>query len=713
MLVLSFFLMYPPHFSRQRHRLTSRAVLVSLALVSFPVAILAQTAITPPPDSSATPMSEVVVYGRETHLIGEAEAASEGLIGAAELQARPFLRRGELLEVVPGVVITQHSGSGKANQYFLRGFNLDHGTDFAVTVDGLPVNMRTHAHGQGYSDLNFIIPELVQSISYQKGAYSAENGDFSAAGAAQFHLVDTLPHNFTKLEVGDYDYLRAVAGATVRQHGGATTLGVEAFYDNGPWDLAENARRFNGFARHTWTAGAGDASLTLLGYHGEWRSTDQVPERAIASGAISPFGAIDPTDGGDSDRASLSFDWHRSQGDASVRLNLYALYYRLNLFSNFTYFLNDPVNGDQFAQHDRRGVFGGAFEYQDKHLIDGRKAAFTFGLQARGDAIDLALDPTAARELLGVVRADTVKEASAGAYLKEEIAFTDWFRATAGLRADGYHFDVASDRAANSGTRSAGLASPKLNLAFGPWDKTEIYVSGGYGFHSNDARGVTTRVDPVDGVTAVTPASPLVRARNVEVGVRTAAARGLVSTVSLWMLDLDSELVFAGDAGATEASSPTRRYGVELSNFYRPVSWLAIDGDLAFTHARFREDAGDAPHTGHHIPNSIGTTLTGGVVADLPHGWKLALRGRYFGPQPLIEDNSVVGPSSLTFNARLGWHHQDWEIALDVLNVFDRASNDIAYYYESQLRGEPAPVVDIHLHPAEPRQFRLGLTRRF
>lgn len=702
-------------FSLSSHRagFRRRALLACFALGSFPIAAFAQTIVTPPPDATATPMSEVVVYGRETHLVGEAEAASEGVIGAAELQARPFLRRGELLEVVPGVVITQHSGSGKANQYFLRGFNLDHGTDFAVTVDGLPVNMRSHAHGQGYSDLNFIIPELVQGISYQKGAYSAENGDFSAAGAAQFHLVDALPRSFAKVEFGDYDYLRTVVAGTVREHGGATTLGLEAFYDNGPWDLAEDARRVNGFARHTWTAGAGDASLTLLGYHGEWRSTDQVPERAIASGAISPFGAIDPTDGGDSDRASLSFDWHREQGDTSVRLNLYALYYRLNLFSNFTYFLNDPVNGDQFAQHDRRGVFGGAFESKHNHQLDGHKATFTVGLQTRADTIDLALDHTAARQVLGVVRADAVQEASAGAYAKEEIAFTDWFRATAGLRADGYHFEVASDNSANSGTRSAGIMSPKLNLAFGPWDKTEIYVSGGDGFHSNDARGVTTHVDPADGVTAVTPASPLVRARNVEIGVRTAAAHGLVSTVSFWLLDLDSELVFAGDAGATEASGPTRRYGVELSNFYRPVSWLAIDGDLAFTHARFREDAGDAPNVGRHIPNSIDTTLTGGVVADLPHGWKLALRGRYFGPQPLIEDNSVIAPSSLTFNARLGWHSQNWEIALDVLNLFDRASNDIAYYYESQLRGEPAPVDDIHLHPAEPRQFRLGITRRF
>jgi hypothetical protein len=705
-------------FSRDRFILLSRSAIALATLVSCSGPIFGQTVVTPPapptpPAATAMPMEEVVVYGRENNLIGEAEAASQGQIGAAELQARPFLRRGELLEVVPGVVITQHSGSGKANQYFLRGFNLDHGTDFAISVDGLPVNLRTHAHGQGYSDLNFIIPELVQSVSYQKGAYSAENGDFSAAGAAQFNLVTSLPRSFAKVEFGDYDYLRAVVAGTVRERGGATTLGLEAFYDNGPWDLAENARRLNGFARHTWTAGAGEASLTLLGYHGEWRSSDQIPERAIASGAVSPFGAIDPTDGGDSDRASLSFDWHREQADTSLRLNLYALYYRLNLFSNFTYFLDDPVHGDQFAQHDRRGVFGGSFEYQANRQVDGRKATFTFGLQTRADTIDLALDHTESRQLLGVVRADTVKEASVGTYVKEEVAFTDWFRATAGVRADAYRFDVASDTPANSGIRSAGLASPKLSLTFGPWDKTELYVSGGYGFHSNDARGVTTHVDPADGVTAVTPASPLVRARNVEVGVRTAAAHGLVSTVSLWMLDLDSELVFAGDAGATEASGPTRRYGVELANFYRPVSWLAVDGDLAFTHARFRDDAGDAPNVGRRIPNSIATTLTGGVVADLPHGWKLALRGRYFGPQPLIEDNSVIGPSSLTFNARLGWHNQDWEIALDVLNLFDRASNDIAYDYESQLRGEPAPVDDIHLHPAEPRQFRLGVTRRF
>lgn len=666
-----------------------------------------------PTDDAPTTLPEMTVVGRDTGLVGEATAASQGYVGMADLDTRPFLRRGELLEVVPGLIITQHSGSGKANQYFLRGFNLDHGTDFASTVDGMPVNMRSNAHGQGYSDLNFIIPELVQSIAYEKGTYFAENGDFSMAGAAQFRLVDSLPRGFVKVETGDYDYLRLVTADSFKQkEGAALTLGFEAVYDNGPWVLPENAKRFNGFAREVWSSGGNDFALTLLAYHGEWNSTDQVPLRAITSGLISTYGNIDPTDGGESDRASLSFDWKSVHADSTTKLNLYAIYYRLSLYSDFTFRLTDPVNGDQFNQRDRRGILGGSAEQEWTGDLAGHKVTSTLGLQTRADAIDLGLNNTVARNFLSVIRDDTVQEQSVGLFGKSQVQLTDWFRAEVGLRGDLYGFDVSSSNPANSGNREAAILSPKLNLVFGPWDKTEVYFSAGDGFHSNDARGTTTTVNPSDG-SPVTPASPLVRGKGAELGVRTTAAPGLVSTVSLWVLDLDSELVFSGDGGDTEASGPTRRYGVEWANFYRPVSWLTLDADLALTHARYLTDSGTAPNIGRYIPNSIGTTLSAGAVLQLSDHWSTSLRMRYFGPQPLVEDNSVIEPSSLTFNGRLGWHNQDWDVALDVLNLFNRFNYDIAYYYPSQLAGELAPVNDVHVHPAEPRQFRVSVTRRF
>lgn len=693
---------------------------MSFVTRSFPLLLLAAACapalgaqpMRPTPASSGEPteLDPVTVYGRSVDLLGQATAASDGQVGAAELAARPFLRRGELLEVVPGVVITQHSGAGKANQYFLRGFNLDHGTDFSVSVDGLPVNMRTHAHGQGYADLNFIIPELVAGVTFQKGQFSALNGDFSAAGAAQFHLVDSLPEAFVRVELGENDFARVVAAGTTQSgRGAATTLGVEAGYDNGPWLNPEHSRRFNLFGRHTWTSGENSFALTALGYRGEWDATDQIPRRAVFAGSLDRFGAVDTSDGGTSSRASLAFDWTRRQTDAETTLHLHAIRYRLNLFSNFTYFLDDPVNGDQFNQRDQRTLVGGTLSHRRELEFAGRKVDLELGAQTRTDLIDVGLFRTARRDRLSTVRDDEVTEASAAVYTQATWHASDRFRVTGGLRADGYRFEVSSDNPLNSGDTTDAIASPKLSLIFAPTATTELYASAGLGFHSNDARGTVITVDPADGITPVERVDPLVRAQSAEVGLRTAFLPGLVSTVSVWGLDLDSELVFVGDAGGTEASGATRRYGVEFANYYRPAPWLTFDADFAFTHARYRDEPAEADRIG----NSVDTVITAGATIDLTTGWFGSARLRYFGPQPLIEDNSVRAPSSTTFNLRTGWRNRQWEIAVDVLNVFDRANPDITYFYTSRLPGETEGVDDIHFHPAEPRTFRFSVSRRF
>ena len=682
------------------------------ALAALPAS--AQTTAAPP-----TSLAPVTVLGRAADLLGTAEAASQGSVGYVELATRPFLRRGELLEVIPGVVITQHSGGGKANQYFLRGFNLDHGTDFSLSVDGLPVNLRSHAHGQGYADLNFIIPEFVQSVDYTKGPFAADVGDFSSAGAARFSLFKTLPASFATVELGENNFARFVVGTTVlgslsasaNSTASATTLGFEATHDDGPWVLPENLRRYSAFARHTWSASRDrEFSLTALAYRARWNSTDQIPLRAIASGALDRFGHIDPTDGGETDRASLSFDWTARTTDSETHLNVYALTYRLNLFSNFTYFLDDPVNGDQFNQRDRRSVFGLGLTRTTALSILDRPTTVTTGLQLRDDLIDeLALRHTARRALLDTIRSDDVHEASAGLFAQASTRWSAHLRTDLGLRADGYYFDVTSDTPRNSGRRTAALASPKFGLVLGPWGKTEFYLNAGLGFHSNDARGTTIRVDPADGTTPVDRVNPLVRSRGFEGGLRTSFTPGLVSTVSLWSLDLDSELVFVGDAGGTEPSGATRRYGIEFANFYRATPWLTLDADVSFTHARYRAGA-----PADRIANSIGTVVTAGLVVGHTTGPFASVRLRSFGAQPLTEDNSVTQPTSTTLNARVGWKNRDWEFALNLLNALDRRSDDIAYVYTSRLRGEPlAGLEDTHLHPAEPRTLRLSATRRF
>jgi len=435
--------MYRPSYSA----CTLAALLSGFTFVSTPSSAIAQTV----PDADApTLLSEVVVYGREDSLIGEADSPAQGQVGGAELDARPLLRRGELLEVVPGMIITQHSGDGKANQYFLRGFNLDHGTDFATTVDGMPVNLPSNAHGQGYSDLNFIIPELVQRIDYEKGTYYSANGDFSAAGAAQFHLVDMLAQGFVKTEVGEDQYFRFVAADSFKSPGGAaTTAGFEYGYYNGPWANPEDASHSTGYLRRAWTAGNSTFALTLIGYHAAWNSTDQVPLRAVDEGIISRYGAIDPSDGGTSSRANLDFDWVHSGPDGQTRLNLYALYYRLGLYSDFTYFLADPVHGDQFSQRDRRAVFGGSGSRDWLSQIWGRSLATTVGFQERSDIVNLGLLHTEGRGVIDPVDLSSVHEYSVGLYAQGKVQLAGWLRVQAGLRADAAEFDVGDSNPLN------------------------------------------------------------------------------------------------------------------------------------------------------------------------------------------------------------------------------------------------------------------------
>ncbi len=684
--------------------LTLRGGMMALSFLLGGTA-LAQDAVTP----STAETERVVVVGREEDLLGSANTSSEGTIGRAQLAQRPVSRRGEILEAVPGVTITQHSGEAKANQYFLRGFNLDHGTDFALSVDDLPINLRTHAHGQGYADINFIIPELIEGIEYNKGPFNARVGDFSAAGAAQLRLAPVL-EGFTTVAIGQDNFYRLVLGDTIKTGAGSSfTAAFEYGHYDGPYVLEQDSNRHVGYLRYNWGNKDDQFSLTGMLYHGSVNSPDQVPQRAIDQGLIPRLGSIDFTDGGETQRYSLAFDWLRNGTAGSTHLNLYGFYYDLDLFSNFSYFLDDPVNGDQFEQRDQRFVSGGTLEHTWTPTLFGRDTTQTVGLQFRNDYIpQVALFRTRTRDRIGTTRDDVVNEASAGLFQRNEIKWTPWFRSVFGLRADLYYFHVASSLPGNSGDVLDSIVSPKLNLIFGPWAKTEFYLNAGTGFHSNDARGTTATVSPANGE-PIERADPLVRSKSAEVGLRTSFIPNLISTVSFYYLTLDSELVFVGDAGDTEPSSASRRYGVELANFYQPYPWLTLDADFSTTKARFVDNP-----DGDRIPNSIATVFAGGVTLAAPHGAFGSLRVRYFGPQPLLEDNRATGKSSTTLNGRIGWKFQKFEVALDVLNILNARNNDIIYFYTSRLPGEAAEGVDdFHPHPAEPREVRVSATYRF
>ena len=648
----------------------------------------------------------IVVRPEDEGLAGEADAASQGVVDDEQLEHRPLLRPAEVLEVIPGVVITQHSGSGKANQYFLRGYNLDHGTDFAVHVDGMPVNLPSHGHGQGYADLNFLIPELVEHIHYRKGTYYADEGDFSAAGAAHVHLKRSLDAGVAELKVGSFDYRRGLFGGSQAVAGGTLLGMLEVGQDNGPWENPEALRKLNGVLRYANGDDKNGFTVTGMAYTSHWNSTDQIPQRAVDGGALNRFGAVDPTDGGKASRYSLSTQWARSGASTSTRASAYVFHSDLHLFSNFTYFLNDPVNGDQFEQVDRRTVFGGEASHTWHSGLGGREMEHTGGVQLRNDDIpEVGLHNTVARQRLSTVRSDAVKQSSLGVYYMNSTPWTSWLRSLAGIRADAYRFRVESDNPANSGSTSASLASPKLGLVLGPWSNTEYFVNYGYGFHSNDARGATITVDPSTGA-PVDRVTPLVRAKGGEVGLRTAPFRGVQTSLALWRLDVDSELLFVGDAGTTEASRPSRRDGIEWASYYKPSRSITADFDVNLSRARFRDDDPAGPY----IPGSPERTMSGGVTyAEGP--WSGGLRLRYFGPRPLTEDNSARSGSSTLVNAKAGYaFSKQLRMGFEVLNLLDRKADDITYFYESRLRNEAAPVADRHFHPAEPRTFRLSLT---
>lgn len=658
---------------------------------------------------------------RLERLQGAPLSASEGVVTDEQLALRPVLRTGELLEVVPGLIVTQHSGDGKANQYFLRGFNLDHGTDLATSVDGVPVNMPTHGHGQGYTDINFVIPELVQSIAYRKGTYYAETGNFSAAGAVDMRYRDRLDAPLLVLETGQDNYVRgllAVSPQLGSKTGGKSDgtgndtllLALDYAHIDGPWVLEENYRKLNGLARYTHQTDTGRLNITAQGYDGRWRSTDQIPLRAVESDGLDRFGFIDPTDGGASHRYGLSLDWQGVMGDGFARALVYAVDYQLDLISNFTYF-TDPEHGDQFEQFDDRRVYGGDWSWHRSFDWRGRAQDLVVGLQTRLDDIDtVGLYRTVARERIATVRQDAVTQTSYSGYASIGTQWTDHVRTTVGLRADRFSFDVDSTLAANSGRRNESIASPKFALVLGPWRETEFFVNVGRGFHSNDARGTTIRVDPSDGVTPAQRVDPVVAAVGADLGVRTAVVPNMQWSLSFWALDLDSELLFVGDAGTTEASRESQRRGVELAAIWNPISWLIVDADLAWSEARF----GDSDPSGDRIPGAVESVASVGLAVDHPAGWYGGARFRYFGEAPLIENNSVRSAPTTLVNVEAGYRFSPrFKASVAVFNVFDSRDNDITYFYESQLETEPEPVEGIHFHPVEPRTVRVTLAANF
>ena len=655
-------------------------------------------------------LEEVTVTGRKKVLVGEARSASEGVISQVDIYKRPVQRPGDILEAVPGLIVTQHSGSGKSNQLYLRGFNLDHGTDFATWIDGMPVNMRSHGHGQGYTDINFLMPEIIEEMSFVKGPYHSEIGDFSSAGGVHIQTIDQLDKKSIKVGLGENGFNRILAMGSKKIESEVITGALELQGYDGPWiDITEDVNKVNGFFKFARNNELGKRSITAMIYDNEWNSADQIPSRAISEGIIDDFGSLDKTLGGSTKRMSLSSEYSHDHKTNKVVWRSYIIGYELDLWSNFTYLLDDPVGGDQFKQKDKRTIFGGSYE----NLWVGNTESFTehrFGIDFRHDAVDeVGLYRSREREIMGPIREDQVDESSISSFYEMSFDLRSSWRAVLGIRADAFKFKVNSKDYNLTDDDSDFILSPKASIAYAFSDNNEMYFSYGNGFHSNDARGVITFADSI-AEEKLSPADPLVKSTGFEWGIKALINEQLNTSLAVWSLELDSELLFVGDAGNTEANRPSKRWGIEFNNLWSINEIWSLEADFAYSNAKFNDD--DLEN--RSVPGSLKNVASGILSAEYPSGFFASFSFRYFGEVPLIEDGSIKSEGSTYANLALGWLMDDWQVQLDILNIFDSNDHDIDYFYASRLAGEPANgYEDIHYHIFEPRQIRFYLSKEF
>ena len=676
-------------------------VLIGLVLAAMPIFVLAaESESEPDAQTHHQLMEEIIAWGRAQKQKGEALSASSGLVGYADISTRPLQRVGELVEVVPGMVATQHSGEGKANQYYMRGMNLDHGTDFSVYLEGMPITLRAHAHGQGYLDLNFLISEVVSAVHYAKGPYAADRGDFSTAGASSVELYDRLDAPFIEISAGSDGYRRGVSAGSWDIGDGSLLGAVELLRNDGPWELDADVKKNNALIKLTKTMGESEFTGLVTYYDNEWWSTDQVPQRAVRSGAIDRFGFIDPTIGGESTRANAIFSFE----DEDYLWGGYISRYKLNLFGNLTYFLEDPVFGDQHEQVDRRWIYGLHGE-KTFPLLD--NVRLRIGGEFRYDDIsDTDLYLTTARSRRQVVRSDDVQWASLGTFAEIKWQATEHLRATAGLRVDISDYNVDANLAVNSGSDWESNFTPKISVAYEVGYFAELYLSWGEGFHSNDVRGRTISVDPLTGDPV--PTVPLfVDQEGAEIGIRLDGWRSVAATLTYFWLESDSDLLFVGDSGATEPSDGSERTGIELSFFWNVDQHWAVDVIGSWVDSEFV----DVPRGQDHIPNAHGQVIGAGLTYVELEGLTASLRLRHFGEAPLIEDDSVRHGDTSVINFGVSYQFGDWQVGLDLINVLDAEDDDIAYFFESRLSGEATGVEDVHFHPVDPFSFRASIRR--
>lgn len=685
--------------------------------------------------SSAT---EVVVTASRRDLLGVAATASQGSITKKEVDLRPIYRIGQLYETVPGLVVTVHSGEGKANQYLLRGFNLDHGTDFASFIDGMPVNRPTNAHGQGYSDQNFLLPQLVGGVDFTKGPYYAAVGDFGAVGSAHVSLVDDLP-NQVAAQVGtlrDQDLF--VGGTRHFTSDDRLWAAFDVAHLDGPWSPPSDYNRMNVATRLSHGTDADGYSLTALYHRGEGRLETDQSIYALQDGLIGRYGVLDPSDASRSERFSLSGHYGAHGQDWRFNANLYVIHSTMTLWNDFTHYLFDPVNGDQEQQDETRTTVGGDAAFTLTKAFSGIVTETVVGLQERhddeyidrrhtkdrvpldycelADTTGTAATPYAA--VSDACSADRVGLNDLGIYAQTTTHWTPWLRTVLGLREEDY---AATDRSLTLGVKASGsktLFQPKGSLILGPWAKTELYVSAGRGFHSNDVRGVFDTA-PLEGLQNLSIKTPFMSpATGEEVGLRTNIIRKVQVQFAVFQEDFTSEQAYDQDQGEDQASAPSRRQGVELSGEYRPFAWIELNTDLAVSKARYNASLAELARfglSGPFIANAPSFIGSFGVLVDNLGPWSGGLQWRDLGSYPVIDGEQYPQNKGYSeVNLDLGYKvNPKLKVQVGVYNLFNSKADAAAYDYTSRLVPGGPEVTGLQVHPLEPISGRVTVTATF
>lgn len=643
------------------------------------------------------PITEIVVFGRSINLVGQASAATEGTIGGADLLIRPLFKTAEMLESLPGMIAVQHSGSGKANQYFLRGFNLDHGTDYTVRIDGMPMNLRSHGHGQGYLDVNGLIPESVERIDYRKGPYRADVGDFALAGASFIHTIDRVERDFLSAETGEHGWRRFAGGMTRDAGEGTLTLVGEFKNYDGPWEQPEDLEHISIWGKYLRDTALGNLEVMVSGYEADWQPTEQIPERAIGTDACEDaFCALDPTAKGTTSRWMANAELVNSDWEA----NLFIQHYDWEMSSNPTYDF-------QIRQFDERWIAGGRVA---RTLIDNDTIELVGGGSFRyDDASRVGVEHTRAEQFIANIGANEISEGSASAFAEGTWYASDRLRLFGGLRGDYYDFDVTALNAlAEAGQDSDARVSPKIGAAWMATRDIEFYANWGKGFHSNDARGVVNETAPVP---ALSPGT------GYEVGTRMAIGN-LRVTGTYWWLDQDSELIFVGDSNSVEPKGGSEREGLELTLFWQAVDWLGIDAVFTDSKARYTDNP-----DGAYVEQAVEQAAQLGI-STTRENWEASIRVRYLGPYALVADNSRRAGSLTTINLRGAWHWNDLTFYGEITNLADSDSKEITYYYPAYVEDiDPAGLTseDINCEQVDctmsrasvPRTVRVGVSYHF